>query len=207
VGPIVRNNLVFILAILSIPAFMFMIPSGRRQATSAEKKHMPRRLQFATGLVTLSIVIFLGFDDVFSTKSGVNIEPAHPGSLNAGMVRIPLSEVGDGALHQYTLKQDSIEIRFLVLRTGLSSYATMFDACRPCYNYGKFYISGDNIVCSQCGAAYPLPRLSKLCQTEADGQSSAAAVDLSEDTGCLPIYLPSRIENGMVFISDRDLQS
>jgi high-affinity iron transporter len=206
-GPVVRNNLLFILAILSIPAFMFMIPGKRRQATNEEKKHMSRRLQFATGLVALSIVFFLGFDEVFSMKSGVNIEPAQPVSLNAGVVRIPLNDVDDGTLHRYSLKQDSIEIRFLVLRTGLSSYATMFDACRPCYNYGKFYISGDNIVCSQCGAAYPLSRVSKLSQTEADGRSSAEAVDLSEDTGCLPIYLPSRIENGTILISLDDLQS
>jgi high-affinity iron transporter len=206
-GPIVRNNLLFILAILSIPAFMFMIPNKRRQATNAEKKRISRRLQFATGLVTLSIVFFLGFDDVFSTKSGVNIKPGQPVSLEAGMVRIPLGDVDDETLHRYTLKQDSIEIRFLVLRTGLSSYATMFDACRPCYNYGEFYISGDNIVCSQCDAAYPLSRLSKLSQTEAVRGQSSAAVDLSEDTGCLPIYLPSRIESGTILIGDRDLQN
>ena len=137
----------------------------------------------------------------------MTIQAAHPVSLNDGIVRIPLSDVDDGALHRYTLKQDSIEIRFLSMRTGLSSYATMFDACRPCYNYGKFYISRGDIVCSQCDAAYPVSTLSKLSESETIEGQFSSAVDLGDDAGCFPIYLPSRIEKGTILISIDDLQS
>jgi hypothetical protein len=208
IGPVVRNNLLFILAILSIPAFMFMIPNARPQAERAERIHSPKRWQFAAGLITLSVVFFLGFDDVFSSRSETTIEAAHPVILNGGFVHVPLSEVDDGALHRYTLKQDSIAIRFLVMRTGLSAYATAFDACRPCYNYGKFYISGGNIICSQCEAAYPVSRLSRLSEHETtQGEPLPAAGASSDDAGCFPMFLHSRVESGMILISVEDLQS
>jgi high-affinity iron transporter len=207
IGPVVRNNLLFILAILSIPAFMFMIPNARRQTDRAERTHSPKRWQFAAGLLTLSIVFFLGFDDVFSSRSVTAIEAAHPVNVNSGFVRIPLSEVDDGALHRYTLTQDSINIRFLVMRTGLSGYATAFDACRPCYDYGEFYISGGNIICSQCEAAYPVSRLSRLSEHESTQVESPAVASSSDDAGCFPMYLRSRVENGTILISVDDIQS
>jgi len=207
VGPIVRNDLLFILAILSIPAFMFMIPSRQRNQENAAGSKRMNRWQFAAGLITFSIVFFLGFDNVFSSKIATTIEAARPVTLNRGFVQIPVNEVDDGALHRYTLKQDSIDIRFLVMRTGLGSYATMFDACRPCYNYGKFYISGENIVCSQCDAAYPLSKLSGRNRRDTTDEVSLAAPSSGDDPGCFPMRLPSRLEHGVILINASDLQS
>jgi high-affinity iron transporter len=207
VGPIVRNDLLFILAILSIPAFMFMIPGKHRKLDNATGTSKIKRWQFAAGLITLSIVFFLGFNNVFSSKIPGTIEAAQSVILREGFVHIPVNEVDDGALHRYSLKQDSIDIRFLVLRTGLGSYATMFDACRPCYNYGKFYISGDNIVCSQCDAAYPVSELSRRNKRDSAGEVSLATSSSGDDPGCSPIHLQSRLENGEIVISAMDLQS
>ncbi len=206
VGPIVRNDLLFVLAILSIPAFMFMIPNRHRKLDTAGSVSRMKRWQFAAGLITLSIVFFLGFDNVFS-KNNATIEAAHLVTLDRGPVRIPINEVDDGALHRYTLKQDSIDIRFLVMRIGLGSYATMFDACRPCYNYGKFYISGDNIICSQCEAVYPLSKLSNRSKRNATDDASLVASSSGDDPGCFPMHLQSRLENGEILINASDLQS
>lgn len=207
IGPVVRNNLLFVLAILSIPAFTFMISNARRQTDRAERTQSPKHWQFAAGLPTLSIVFLLGFDNVFSAKSGTAIEAAHPVSPSDGFVHIPLSEADDGALHRYPFKQDSMDIRFLVVRTGLSAYATAFDACQQCYNYGKFCICGGNVICSQCEAAYPVSRLSRLSEHESTRRESPTGASTSDDTGCLPMYLRSRVENGMILISVEDLQS
>ena len=207
IGPIVRNNLLFILAILSIPAFMFMIPSANRHKLSVDRKPAHKRWQLAAGLITLSIVFFLGFGDVFSTRSENGIEPAKQTHLDEGFVHIPLSEVDNGALHRFTLRQDTVEIRFLVMRTGLSSYTTAFDACRPCYNYGKFYVSGTNIICSQCEAAYPVSKLSRLYQHKELAGDNPAATNTGDDPGCFPMYLRSRVEGGQILISAEDLQS
>jgi len=207
VGPIVRNDLLFVLAILSIPAFMFMIPSRRRNLEIAARGGQSKRWQFAAGLITLSIVFFLGFDDVFSSRNNPAIEPARPVTLNDGFVHIPANEVDDRGLHRYALRQDSIDIRFLVMRIGLSTYATMFDACRPCYNYGKFYVSGDNIICSQCDAAYPLSRLLRPGDRDTTDGASLTALGSSDDAGCFPIHLQSRFEDGEILIGASVLQS
>jgi FTR1 family protein len=207
VGPIVRHDLLFILAILSIPGFMFMIPNRHRRLDNATGTRRTKRWQFAAGLITLSIVFFLGFDDVFSSKSNATIEAARPVTLNEGFVHIPVDEVDDGALHRYMLKQDSIDIRFLLMRAGLSKYATVFDACRPCYNYGKFYVSGDKIICSQCDAAYPLSRLLSPSKQDTTDRASPTASGSSDDPGCFPMYLQSRLENGEILIGATDLLS
>ena len=206
-GPIVRNNLLFILAILSIPAFMFMIPSTHRAEKIIEKSPSQMRWQLVAGLTTLSIVFFLGFDDVFSSRSETALEPAQPVRLNDGYVHIRLSEVDDGALHRYTLKQDTVNIRFIVLRTGLNSFATAFDACRPCYNYGKFYVSGSDIICSQCDAASPISKLSRANHWDGQERDSSVIGSSSEDAGCFPISLRSRIEDGQILISAEDLRN
>lgn len=206
-GPIVRNNLLFILAILSIPAFMFIIPSTHRAEKDTEKSPSKMRWQLVAGLTTLSIVFFLGFDDVFSSRTETTIEPAQSVRLNDGYVHIRLSDVDDGALHRYTLKQDTVDIRFIVLRTGLNSFTTAFDACRPCYNYGKFYVSGSDIICSQCDAASPISKLSRANHWNGQEQDSSVIGSSSDDAGCFPISLRSRIDDGQILISAEDLQN
>ncbi len=207
IGPIVRNNLLFILAVISLPAFMFIVPSTRNGSPSDINFSVHRGWRVAAGLATLSIVFFLGFDDVFSSRKTVAIEPVQHVSLNGGSVHLELSQVDDGVLHRYALKQDSIDIRFFVFRTGLNTYATAFDACRPCYNYGKFYVSGSEIICSQCDAAYPLSRLSRPRVSDSATRDSSSAVDGNDDTGCFPIFLRSRIESGELLINGEDLIS
>jgi len=88
VGPIVRHNLLFILAILSIPALMLIIP-GRQKAAFVQNTRQ-RRLQLSAGLVTLSIVFFLGFDDVFSTRTTPNITDVEAVTIQDGIIRIPI---------------------------------------------------------------------------------------------------------------------
>jgi high-affinity iron transporter len=205
VGPIVRNNVLFILAIVSIPAFMFMIPGTQRRDNSPAVSLATRRWQFGAGLITLLIVFFLGFDELYSSHGSATIEPPLPVELNDGHVHLPLHDVDDGRLHRYSLKQDSISIRFFVLRTGLNTFATAFDACRPCYNYGKYYVSGSDVVCSQCEATYPTSKLSHPKISDEASSEAISSSDNSEELGCRPIYLRSKIENGQILISAEDL--
>lgn len=203
VGPIVRQNLLFILAILSIPALMLIIP--RRKKAAQLENTRQRRLQLAAGVATLSIVFFLGFDDVFSTRATPDLKNLDMVTMENRVVRIPLDRVDDGQIHRYAwIDESGVTIRFFVLRTGLGSFSTAFDACRACFDYGRYYLLNGDLVCSQCDAPHPVTFLRPTLVGDAVDEDMSGSM---EGNGCAPIYLPSKIERGEILISGSDLNS
>ncbi|MEE9288145.1 MAG: Fe-S-containing protein [Bacteroidota bacterium] len=203
IGPIVRHNLLFILAILSIPALMLIIPG--RQKTTAAQNTRQRHLQLSAGLAALSIVFFLGFDDVFSTRAAPDIDDVETLLMVDGVISIPIDRVDDGMLHRYEWTGgDGVAIRFFALRTGLGTFATAFDACRACYDYGRYSLSGGELVCSQCDALHPV---SFLRPTNVDGDLDEDMSGSMEGYGCAPVHLPSNVLRGKILITAADLNS
>ena len=200
-GPIVRNNTLFVLAIISIPAFMLIIPPSRSNDGTILVHQ--RRLQFSTGMVALSIAFFLGVGNVFSSSHEMNLSSIPIAIPEDGVIRIPVQAVGDGNLHRYSINDSSIEIRFFVLRTGLGKFATAFDACYACYNYGRYYMRGGELVCSQCDAPSSLMRMKPSLTEELRDPDMSGSM---EGNGCSPIYLASLLKNGEIRITLADLQ-
>lgn len=198
VGPIVRNNLLFILAIFCIPAIMFVIPPSRKK-----EKQIPsinRRWQVAAGLISFSVIFFLGFDSVFRSSRKPHIAPPVTVEAHDGIVRIPVGELLDHELHRFAWHdKDGTEIRFFALRTG-SAISTAFDACRACYNYGFYYLVDGELICSVCEAPSELSKLAVA--VEGDENQSGSM----EGLGCAPLYLPSRLSDGAVVVRIEDLQ-
>lgn len=191
-GPIVRNNLLFILAIVSIPAILFIIP-GRKIGNEAQPANT--RWQLAAGLVSILMIFFLGFSEMYASRAAVVISPPKPVQAENGMIHIPVGELLDGALHRYSWNDDDgTPIRFFALRTGTSSFATAFDACRACYNYGYYYLDGSELICSVCEAPSEMTTLAVATESE-DEQSGSM-----EGLGCAPLHLPSRLHEGAVVI-------
>jgi high-affinity iron transporter len=202
VGPIVRHNLLFLLAILSIPALMLIIP-GRRGNEIAPSPLRHRRFQLTTGFATISVVFFLGFNMVFTKAADRDLETVKYVELNDGYIHIPLESIDDGKLHRYVWKDGSVEIRFFALRMGMK-FATAFDACRACYDYARYYRSGDDLVCSKCDAPHATSFLRPSYVEEDINENTTGSM---EGNGCAPIYLPSRIKNGEILISKEDIQA
>lgn len=191
-GPIVRNNLLFILAIVSIPAILFIIP-GRK--ISSEARSANARWQLAAGFVSISMIFFLGFSGMYASRAAVVISPPKPVQAENGIIRIPVGELLDGALHRYSWNdEDGTLIRFFALRTGTSSFATAFDACRACYNYGYYYLDGGELICSVCEAPSEMTTLAVATESEDERSGSM------EGLGCAPLYLSSRLQEGAVVI-------
>lgn len=196
-GPIVRNNLLFILAIVSIPAILLIIP-GRKKIPETQPVNV--RWQLAAGLASFSIILFLGFSGMYASRAEVVISPAKPVHAEHGIIRIPINELLDGALHRYRWDdEDGTQIRFFALRTGTSTFATAFDACRACYNYGYYYLDGGELICSVCEAPSEMTVLAVA--TESDEEQSGSMKGL----GCAPLHLPSRLREGAVVIRVDDL--
>ena len=200
-GPIVRNNILFVLAIISIPALMLIIPPTKAAQVSISGRS--RRLQLSVGFGTIVIVFFLGMDTVFSSGHAKDLSALELTSPTAGVLEIPVSAVDDGNLHRYSIKDGGIEIRFFVLRTGLGKFATAFDACYACYNYGRYFMRSGELICSQCDAPSSLMKLRPTTAEEPRDETMSGSM---EGNGCSPIYLPSTLANGAIHIKVSDLQ-
>ena len=200
-GPIVQNNLLFIIAILSIPALMLVIPG--RMSKPLVPSRGQRRWQLSAGFASLVIILFLGVGDIFSSRQEFNLSSQSLAVPESGILQIPLDRVSDNSLHRYAIQDRGLEIRFFVLRTGLGTFATAFDACYACYAYGKYYLKNGELVCSLCEAPSPLSKLSPTMLEDQPDENNSGSM---EGNGCAPIYLPSRIHNGSIEIKFADLQ-
>jgi len=201
IGPIVRYNLLFLLAILSIPALMLIVPNRRAKTMPPSLRY--RRFQITTGLAVISVVFFLGFNMVFTQRNEKDLTTVTYVEVNDSFVHIPVDSVNDGNLHRFVWKDGNVEIRFFVVRTGMK-LATAFDACRACYDYGRYYLSGNDLVCSKCDAPHATSFLRPSYVGEDVDENMSGSM---EGNGCAPIYLPSRIKNGEIWISKESLQA
>jgi len=200
-GPIVQNDVFFVVAIISIPAVMLVVPG--RKATRDGAPGVHRRWQAGAALAALVIALFLGVGKIYSSNPEINLSSVHLTVPSSGIIQIPTAGVADGNLHRYAIDDKGVEIRFFVLRTGMGKFATAFDACRACYSYGRYYLRHGQLICSQCEAETEISKLHPTVQEEEVDESGGISM---EGNGCAPIYLPSRISGGDINIRLADLQ-
>jgi FTR1 family protein len=199
-GPIVQNNVLFIVAILSIPALMLLIPARRSDGTSPTVRQ--RRWQLGAGLASLVVILLLGASDILSSNHEKDLSAEQLSIPASGIFAIPVGTVDDRDLHRFAIQDSGLEIRFFVLRTGLGSFATAFDACYACYSYGRYYLKGKELICSQCDAPTPLAKLRPTLAAEPTEENTGSM----EGNGCAPIYLPSTVRGGMIEVRLSDLR-
>ena len=191
IGPIVKNNVLFVLAVLLVP--FFAIATARKtsppagdgpEARLARARDMreKRGLRVAAALSTLILAV-LGAS-FFRSESGRRLTPAAAVALSGGEIRIPAAGVSDGHLHRFTAEIGGHATRFLVIRSG-KELKTAFDACQICGSIGYNEVGG-NVVCLHCDANMNVPTIGK-------------------PGGCNPIPLASRVEGDTLVIREADL--
>ncbi|MFQ5864341.1 MAG: Fe-S-containing protein [bacterium] len=200
IGPVVRHNLVFMLAIIAIPTLLVIFPAKQKSEMSPSVLVSQRRWRFMIGTISLVAMGAFGFG-IVTMRADTDISAMTFVPLSGEAVEIPVSEVNDGQLHRFMTVVQGDSIRFFVLQVGMGRFATHFDACEPCYGYSRYYVEGGEIICYQCNAVYPLEELT-FAKAAAD---KAALTSSMDNRGCLPVPLPSRLENGMLRIEVSDL--
>ncbi len=109
-----------------------------------------------------------------------------------GMLTIPVSEVGDGKAHFFSMANGETSINFFVVKSNDGVIRAAFDTCDVCYREQKGYRQeGDVMVCNNCdqkfhtnmindvkGGCNPAP----LKRAVRDGQVLIAAADLFQGT-------------------------
>jgi len=191
IGPIVSNEAFFFVAILALAGAMLLMEYRRRRAPSLDglegaalrkARWSARRERMwmtascaATGLFILAITA-----EFIYARSMTELSMAAPVSVVDGNVSIPVASVNDGNLHRFSLEQDGVSVRFIVIRRPDQSLATAFDACQICGNQG-YYQKGPNVICKNCSSAIFVP-------------------SIGSPGGCNPIPVESHVEGDRLII-------
>jgi len=161
IGPIVSNEWFFIVLILALAALMLLFDAKRRQPTavadsSAEKRKAAwtarrERLWTTSVYVTSFLFIVLVTAEFIYAKNASQLSPATPVSFVKGVASIPLSQVSDGDLHRFSVRENGTEIRFLLYQKPDGKVVAVFDACQICGPVG-FFKGPNGLVCKNCAA-------------------------------------------------------
>ncbi len=196
VGPIVRNDIFFFVAMLALAAMMVLMDWRARPARAAEALGAAERRKaqwlarrervwmFSVSSAALVFIVLVTAEFIYA-KSQMALSPATAAEARDGLIRIPLREIADGELHRY----QAGKTRFiLILRPGAApeSPGVALDACEICGDAG-YYQRGPNVFCKNCAAALFIPSIGIA-------------------GGCNPIPLKHRVEDGHVVIEATELQ-
>jgi len=192
IGPIVSNEAFFFVVILALAGAMLLMEYRKRRAPALDglqgaarrKARWSARRErlwmtascLATGLFILSITA-----EFIYAKATTELSAAVPVSIVNGQVSIPVASVNDGNLHRFSLDEDGVHVRFIVIRRPDQTLATAFDACEICGNQG-YYQRGPNVICRNCGSAIFIP-------------------SIGSRGGCNPIPIASKVEGDELVIA------
>jgi high-affinity iron transporter len=192
IGPIVRDDAFFFVAILALAGAMMLLEwRGRRASTvnpelqgaalrKAKWTARRERLWMVGSCVASGIFILMITAEFIYAKSTIELSSATPIGVTGDFVRIPVASVSDGNLHRYSVQSDGVTIRIIVIQKPDKSLATAFDACEICGSKG-YYQKGQNVICRNCASAIFVPTI---------GISG----------GCNPVPLPSQVEGDQLLI-------
>jgi high-affinity iron transporter len=198
IGPIVRNDLFFVVTIVAMAALMVLFDLKRRQPVAVSESHAERRKSawsarrellwmisvYASSFIFISVVTA----EFIYAKNVSALSPATTVTFTHGEVRIPSSQVADGDLHRFVVDENGTQVRFWLYRKPDGKIATVFDACEICGAAG-FYKGPNGVVCKNC--ASPI-----------NGQTVGTA------GGCNPVPLKAEVtSDDTVIIHQADVQS
>jgi len=204
VGPVVNNDLLFIVLVIAVCLFLVAServdradPSRagdavswsapqRRKALAAHRRQRFWKLS-ATGLA-LSAIVLISAEIVYARVREAADAPV-PVAITQGEVRIPITPLEDHNLHHFAVNVDGRQVRLIALLDATDTVRAALDACAICGAQG-YYKRGENVICRNCGAAIYAPTI-------------------GHGGGCNPIPFdpPYRVEGDALVISDTALES
>lgn len=171
IGPLVRYELFFIVAVLAIPLLAVAFPGSAERRPAPAPAPVPaanpaadrlRRLEARrwartrTFLGTLGIVILALLGLGFTYANTAEETPVEALELAVdGAVRLPLARLGESELQRYSVAVEGRPVRFIAMRLGSGEVVAGFDACVICGTRG-YTQQGAEVLCLHCASAiYP----------------------------------------------------
>jgi len=191
-GPIVRNELFFFVFIFGSAALLILREwlasshdkSGQGPMNDAEKRLLDsqnrrqRNWMMAAAVASLTVILVLTADFIYARANSAP-PSARPIEAVGNIVRVPISEAQDGAMHLYTVKAENQSLRFMIIRKP-NGWGVALDACRICGAEG-YRQDGQNVICRHCASAIYIP-------------------SIGDQGGCNPIGVPSHVDGGDLVI-------
>ncbi len=197
VGPAVRHNSLFILALIALPLFIWLtreqsIPKTTEEMSSVEKRLIESKARrdqnYRYGAVASALAILFFIGVVYARDLAPKTLPLPELVMSeGGFVTVPLEKLGDGKLHRFGYLVSGRTVRFLAMKTEDGKYRTGLDVCRICGDFG-YLQEGANLICLNCAA-------------------EIAPLTLGHPGGCNPLPLESTVKEGKLLVAVKDLES
>jgi len=197
IGPIVRNDFFFFVTIVALAALMVLFDLKRRELgplpdSPAQRRKVlwtakRERLWMAAVYASSFVFILLVTAQFIYAKGTTGLSPATELTFQNGEIRIPVTQVYDGDLHRYLVKDNGANIRFWLYQKPDGKIASVFDACEICGAVG-FSTGTNGVICKNCAA--PI-----------NPQSVGTA------GGCNPVPLKAEVTASEIVIREPDVQA
>ena len=192
VGPIVRNELFFFVLIFGAAILLILrewqaashAKAAKESLNDAEKRLLEsqnrrqRRWMIAAATASLTVILVLTADFIYARA---NSAPPTAQAIDpvGNIVRVPVSQVQDGAMHLFTVSTGNQSMRFMVIKKP-NGWGVALDACRICGAEG-YRQEGQNVMCRHCASAIYIP-------------------SIGDQGGCNPIGVPAHVDGENIVI-------
>jgi uncharacterized membrane protein len=196
-GPIVRNELFFFVLIFGAAILLILrewqaashTKAAKESLNEAEKRliesqnRRQRNWMIAAATASLAVILVLTADFIYARA---NSAPPTAQAIDpvGNIVRVPISQVQDGAIHLFTVSTGNQFTRFIVIKKP-NGWGVALDACRICGAEG-YRQEGQNVMCRHCASAIYIP-------------------SIGNQGGCNPIGVLAHVDGGEIVINISDL--
>jgi high-affinity iron transporter len=191
IGPIVRDEVFFFIAILALAGAMLLLEWRNRRtvATAGLEGAALRKAKWSAGrerlwmigsCVASGVFMLMITAEFIYAKSSTELSPSEPLVVSGEYAHIPVASVSDGNLHRFAAQSEGVTVRIIVIQRPDKTLATAFDACEICGSKG-YYQKGPNVICRNCASAIFIP-------------------SIGVHGGCNPVPLESKVEGGDLVI-------
>jgi high-affinity iron transporter len=172
VGPIVNNDLLFIVLVIALCLFLVAAERIQKQAQAssemvglsapARRKVLAARgrerfWKLAAAGLAFSAIVLISAEIVYARVAQSAAAPV-PLSIENDALRIPVSELADHNLHHFVVGVNGHPVRLIAIVDASDTVRVALDACAICGSQG-YYQEGQNVICRNCGAAINLPTI------------------------------------------------
>jgi high-affinity iron transporter len=196
-GPIVRNELFFFVFIFGAAVLLILrewqaashAKAAKESLNDAEKRLLEsqnrrqRRWMIAAATASLAVILVLTADFIYARANSAP-PTARAIAATGDLVRVPISEVQDGAMHLFTVSRGNQSMRFIVIKKPNgkkpNDWGVALDACRICGAEG-YRQDGQNVICRHCASAIYIP-------------------SIGDQGGCNPIGVPAHVDGDSIVI-------
>lgn len=166
IGPIVKNNSLFVIAVLVLPLIILISSANRPippELTGPERRKQLAQLRrerlwkWMAGTAGVLVVGALTFNYAYS-EGPKKITPPVMVLANGGEIKIPLDQLEEGKLHRFGFHTEGTVVRFIAVKNAAGHVSTALDTCEICGAYG-YVQEGETILCVNCVADIYAPTI------------------------------------------------